>query len=315
MENNEIGDIIANDKHEHEYQMIMSNRHMISGIMPDWMIRRYCRDFNMISPFEDHNLKPGVISSGLGSYTYDIRLGWSFKVFTPVYCGEVNPKNFDPNVFVEINTSNSTYCHWRPLAEDTKDSTMHYECVWCGGDLVTYECVWCGGDLVTPVGKPPKDKKCPLGGHVWEPFKAGSWERCKLCKQVVSNRIYAKPECPNAKNKGDNSILIPPNSFALAQSIEWFDVPRDTLILCLGKSTYARCGIVVNVTPLEPGWRGRVTIEISNTTPLPARVFSNEGIAALLFFRTLANCDRDYAQKRGIYQDQDNVEGPRVRKQ
>ena len=111
---------------------------------------------------------------------------------------------------------------------------------------------------------------------------------------------------------GRDHVIIPPNSFALAETVEVFDVPRDTLAICVGKSTYARCGIIVNVTPLEPEWRGKVTIEISNTTPLPAKIYANEGIAQMLFIRADRVCARSYADKGGKYQDQSGLTLPRV---
>lgn len=107
-------------------------------------------------------------------------------------------------------------------------------------------------------------------------------------------------------------VIIPPNSFALAETIEWFDVPRDVLCICVGKSTYARCGLIVNVTPLEPEWRGKVTLEISNTTPLPAKVYANEGIAQMIFLKADRVCAISYADKSGKYQDQDGLTLPMV---
>jgi dCTP deaminase len=112
-------------------------------------------------------------------------------------------------------------------------------------------------------------------------------------------------------HEGDECI-IPPNSFALAETMEYFEIPRDVLAICVGKSTYARCGIIVNVTPLEPEWRGRVTLEISNTTPLPAKIYSNEGIAQLIFLRGESVCEVSYADKRGKYQDQRGITLPKV---
>ena len=106
--------------------------------------------------------------------------------------------------------------------------------------------------------------------------------------------------------------LIPPNSFALAETVEYLEIPRDIIGICLGKSTYARCGIIVNVTPLEPEWRGKITIEISNTTPLPAKIYANEGIAQILFLRTDAVCQTSYADKKGKYQRQQGVTLPRL---
>lgn len=109
-----------------------------------------------------------------------------------------------------------------------------------------------------------------------------------------------------------DSCLIPPNSFALAETIEYFEIPRDILAICLGKSTYARCGIIVNVTPLEPEWRGKVTIEISNTTPLPAKIYAGEGIAQILFIRADKVCETSYGDKKGKYQDQEGLTLPFV---
>ncbi len=106
--------------------------------------------------------------------------------------------------------------------------------------------------------------------------------------------------------------VIPPNSFALAETVEYFEIPRDILAICVGKSTYARCGIIVNVTPLEPEWRGKITIEISNTTPLPAKVYANEGIAQIVFLRAEQVCRTSYADKKGKYQDQKGLTLPFV---
>lgn len=111
---------------------------------------------------------------------------------------------------------------------------------------------------------------------------------------------------------GTDHIVIPPNSFALAETVERFDVPRDVLVICVGKSTYARCGLIVNVTPLEPEWRGKVTLEISNTTPLPAKVYANEGIAQMIFLRGERTCAVSYADKAGKYQDQAGLTLPKV---
>jgi dCTP deaminase len=105
--------------------------------------------------------------------------------------------------------------------------------------------------------------------------------------------------------------IIPPNSFALARTVEYFRIPRNVLTICLGKSTYARCGIIVNVTPLEPEWEGHVTLEFSNTTPLPARIYANEGIAQFLFFESDEPCETSYADRAGKYQKQTGVTLPR----
>ncbi len=108
--------------------------------------------------------------------------------------------------------------------------------------------------------------------------------------------------------------IIPPNSFVLTRSVEYFRIPKDVLVICLGKSTYARCGLIVNVTPLEPGWEGHVTLEISNTTPLPAKVYANEGVAQFLFFKGSSACEVSYADRAGKYMGQQGVTLPRIKK-
>ena len=112
--------------------------------------------------------------------------------------------------------------------------------------------------------------------------------------------------------EGTDHVIIPPNSFALCETVEVFDIPRDVLVLCVGKSTYARCGLIVNVTPLEPEWRGKVTLEISNTTPLPAKVYANEGVAQFVFLKADRVCAVSYADKAGKYQDQSGLTLPKV---
>lgn len=107
--------------------------------------------------------------------------------------------------------------------------------------------------------------------------------------------------------------IIPPNSFVLTRSVEYFRIPKDVLVVCLGKSTYARCGLIVNVTPLEPGWEGHVTLEISNTTPLPAKVYANEGVAQFLFFKGSSECETSYADRSGKYMNQTGVTLPRIK--
>lgn len=179
------------------------------GVLPDWRIARDIK----IEPFAEGSSRPGVISYGVTSYGYDVRVGRKFKVFTNARCAVVDPKNFDPASFVDI--------------------------------------------------------------------------------------------------EGDH-CLIPPNSFALAETVEYMTIPRDIIAICVGKSTYARCGIIVNVTPLEPEWRGKVTIEISNTTPLPAKIYAGEGIAQIVFYKAEAVCQVSYSDKRGKYQDQAGLTLPFV---
>lgn len=184
--------------------MILSDREIIERVETE----------RMIDPFVDHQVSDGVISYGLSSYGYDFRVADEFKVFSNVNYTAVDPKNFDPDAFV---------------------------------------------DLVT-----------------------------------------------------DDYCIIPPNSFVLARTVEYFRIPRDILTITLGKSTYARCGIIVNVTPFEPGWEGQATLEISNTTPLPARIYANEGIGQVVFLRASQECAISYADRKGKYQRQRGIVLPRI---
>ena len=186
------------------------------GIKPDHWIRRLCKEQGMIEPFVESSMRSGVVSYGVSSYGYDIRVSNEFKIFTNVNSAIVDPKDFSANSFVDA---------------------------------------------------------------VVEEF-----------------------------------CIIPPNSFALSRTVEYFRIPREVLVVCLGKSTYARCGLIVNVTPLEPEWEGYLTLEISNTTPLPAKVYANEGIAQLLFFAGDGVCEQSYKDKKGKYQGQVGVVLPRIEK-
>ncbi len=183
------------------------------GLKPDHWIRKMAREQRMIEPFADSQVRDGVISFGVSSYGYDIRVADEFKIFTNVFSAVVDPKQFDPRSMVDY-----------------------------------------------------KGEVC----------------------------------------------IIPPNSFALAKTIEYFRIPRKVLTVCLGKSTYARCGIIVNVTPFEPEWEGYVTLEISNTTPLPAKIYANEGIAQVLFFEADDMCETSYADKKGKYQGQQSIVLPKL---
>ncbi|RMF42641.1 MAG: dCTP deaminase [Anaerolineae bacterium] len=183
------------------------------GLKPDHWIRKMALEHGMIEPFTAEQVRQGVISYGVSSYGYDIRVADEFKIFTNVYSAVVDPKNFDEKSMVDF--------------------------------------------------------------------------------------------------KGDVCV-IPPNSFALARTIEYFRIPRGVLTVCLGKSTYARCGIIVNVTPFEPEWEGYVTLEISNTTPLPAKIYANEGIAQVLFFEADEECEVSYADKKGKYQKQQDIVLPKL---
>ena len=175
------------------------------SIKSDRWIRRMAQEHGMIEPFEEKQVREGIVSYGLSSYGYDLRVADEFKVFTNVHSTIVDPKHFDASSFVDI--------------------------------------------------------------------------------------------------KGE-SCIVPPNSFALARTVEYLRIPRDVLTVFLGKSTYARCGIIVNVTPFEPEWEGYATLEISNTTPLPAKVYSNEGLCQVLFFQGDEPCETSYKDKGGKYMKQ-----------
>jgi dCTP deaminase len=183
------------------------------GLKPDHWIRKMVVEQNMIEPFAESQVRDGVISYGVSSYGYDIRVADEFKIFTNVFSAIVDPKHFDTQSMVDY-----------------------------------------------------KGEVC----------------------------------------------VIPPNSFALARTIEYFRIPRQVLTVCVGKSTYARCGIIVNVTPFEPEWEGYVTLEISNTTPLPAKIYANEGIAQVLFFEADEMCITSYADKKGKYQKQQAIVLPKL---
>ena len=124
-----------------------------------------------------------------------------------------------------------------------------------------------------------------------------------------SEKSFVTVDC---EKEGRDHVLIPPNSFALCETVEYVDMPREYLAICVGKSTYARCGIIVNVTPIEPQWRGKITLEISNTTPLPAKIYANEGIAQLIFLKGERVCAKSYADKSGKYQNQAGLTLPKV---
>lgn len=142
--------------------------------------------------------------------------------------------------------------------------------------------------------------------------------RCSNEFKIFTNVDSAVVDPKNFSNKSfvdreTDVCIIPPNSFVLTRSVEYFRIPKDVLVICLGKSTYARCGLIVNVTPLEPGWEGHVTLEISNTTPLPAKVYANEGVAQFLFFKGSAECEVSYADRAGKYMGQRGVTLPRMK--
>ncbi len=182
------------------------------SVKPDTWIRKMALEKGMIEPFVDRQVREGI-SYGLSSYGYDFRVADAFRVFTNHGTGVIDPKQFDPKAFEELQA---------------------------------------------------------------------------------------------------DQVVIPPNSFVLARSVEYFRIPRNVITVCYGKSTYARCGVVVNVTPFEPEWEGTATLEISNTAPRPARIYANEGIAQLLFLESDEVCAVSYADKKGKYQKQVDVTPPRL---
>ncbi len=192
------------------------------GVLPDWMIEQQVK----IVPFDRGLENKGKVSGGLTSYGYDARVGYIFKVFSPINATVIDPKAFNPNALVTV------------------DLTPKYNHKW----------------------------DAPLGAS-----------KCLVCGAWRGTPSEIKTQCPDPK---PDHILIPPNSFALAETVEYFEIPRDVLAFVVGKSTYARCGIIVPVTPLEPEWKGKVTVEISNTTCLPAKVYCGEGIMQIVFIRT-----------------------------
>ena len=137
----------------------------------------------------------------------------------------------------------------------------------------------------------------------------------KIFTNIDNALVDPKDFCENSfVTRKVDVCIIPPNSFVLAHTVEYFKIPRDVLVICLGKSTYARCGLIVNVTPLEPEWEGHVTLEISNTTPLPAKVYANEGVAQFLFMKADSLCETSYADRGGKYMKQTGVTLPRMEK-
>lgn len=200
------------------------------GILADWQVKRDVK----ITPFAEGQKSEGSISWGLGSYGYDLRAGYKFKLFSNTHCVEIDPKNFDQRAFVDVNLTPRKH-NWLVEAESMRDPRF----------LI---CTHCEAKVPFDPAEGPPDELCETQPPAF--------------------------------------VRIPPNSFALAESLEEIEVPRDCLALVVDKSTYRRCGILMGATVLEPEWRGVVTLEITNSTPLPARIYAGEGIAQVLFFRT-----------------------------
>ena len=158
-----------------------------------------------------------------------------------------------------------------------------------------------------------RDRNCISYGVSSYGYDARVSEEFKIFTNVDSALVDPKKfSTESFVERSGDVCVIPPNSFALARTVEYFRVPRDILVICLGKSTYARCGIIVNVTPLEPEWEGHVTLEFSNTTPLPAKIYANEGACQFIFLKADALCEVSYADRSGKYQGQVGVTLPKL---
>ena len=167
--------------------------------------------------------------------------------------------------------------------------------------------------MIEPFVEAQRREGCISYGLSSYGYDARVADEFKIFTNVDSATVDPKDFAANSfVDRKTDCCIIPPNSFALARTVEYFRVPRDVLVICLGKSTYARCGIIVNVTPLEPEWEGQVTIEISNTTPLPARIYANEGICQFLFLQGAGPCEISYAERAGKYMRQRGVATPRM---
>jgi dCTP deaminase len=290
------------------------------GLKSDTWIRKMALEQRMIEPFVDGQVRDSVISYGLSSYGYDIRVADEFKIFQPeitaaklsdVQCAYVAGV-LDAKGQIGYTTSGQQERSSLALVVGGDERQM----------LDRLQ-----GTLGTGSVRTPDDGRAELVvnkaadvqyilSQVW-PYLTHRRDMASraLAELKSSKSIVVDPKHFDADSfvdfKGDVCI-IPPNSFALSRTVEYFRVPRSTLTVCVGKSTYARCGIIVNVTPFEPQWEGYVTLEISNTTPLPAKIYANEGIAQVLFFEADEECETSYADKKGKYQAQQEIVLPRL---
>jgi deoxycytidine triphosphate deaminase len=289
------------------------------GLKPDHWIRKMSLEQRMIEPFVDGQVRDGVISYGLSSYGYDIRVADEFKIFQP-----------------EITASklSDVQCAYVAGMLDAQGQ-IDYEisrvqgrpglALIFGGDARLLEGLRATlgtGWLRESNGAP---SKLVVGKAADVQYILSQVLPYLTCRRDAASRALAelksnKSIVVDPKQFDANSFVdfrgevcvIPPNSFALSRTVEYFRVPRSVLTVCVGKSSYARCGIIVNVTPFEPEWEGYVTLEISNTTPLPAKIYANEGIAQVLFFEGDEECEISYADKKGKYQRQQSIVLPRL---
>ncbi len=290
------------------------------GLKPDHWIRKMAVEQGMIEPFVDGQVSDGVISYGLSSYGYDIRVADEFKVFQPeVTAAKLSDVQsayvagfLDAEGAIGYQVSDATGRarltlsfgeHDRQLIEQLRATVGT-------GEMEPRE----DGRFGLAVKK-PADVQCILSQvlpYLTQRRNAAS----RALAELKSNKsIVVDPKRFDADSFVDfegDVCVIPPNSFALGRTVEYFRVPRSVLTICVGKSSYARCGIIVNVTPFEPEWEGYVTLEISNTTPLPAKIYADEGIAQVLFFEGDEECETSYADKKGKYQRQQSIVLPRL---
>ena len=290
------------------------------GLKPDHWIRKMALGQRMIEPFVDGQVRDGVISYGLSSYGYDIRVADEFKIFQP----EITASKLSDvqSAYVAGTLDAQGRIGYLPSGPDgrpivalvfgSEDRRMieGLQAIIGTGHLQESS----NGHSELVVSK-AADVQYVLS-QVW-PYLAHRRDAAsRALAELKSNKsIVVDPKTFDADSFIDfrgETCVIPPNSFALGRTVEYFRVPRSVLTVCVGKSSYARCGIIVNVTPFEPEWEGYVTLEISNTTPLPAKIYGGEGIAQVLFFEADEECEVSYADKKGKYQRQQSIVLPRL---
>lgn len=290
------------------------------GLKPDHWIRKMASGRRMIEPFVDRQVRDGVISYGLSSCGYDIRVADEFKIFQPevtaaklsdVQCAYV-AGILDVQGQIGYDASGP---QGRPslalvVAGGDRRLLEGLQAIIGTGRLREFD----EGQSELVVSK-TADVQYILS-QVWPYLTHRRDEASRVLAELKSSKsIVVDPKRFDADSFVDfrgEVCVIPPNSFVLSRTVEYFRVPRSVLTICVGKSSYARCGIIVNVTPFEPEWEGYVTLEISNTTPLPAKIYAGEGIAQVLFFEADEGCEVSYADKKGKYQRQQSIVLPRL---
>jgi deoxycytidine triphosphate deaminase len=274
----------------------------------------------MIEPFVDGQVRDGVISYGLSSYGYDIRVANEFKIFEPEITAS---KLSDVQSAYVAGLLDAQGDIGYEVSETTGRAALALSFSGNDGRLLEELRATIGTGRTEESGDGPSGLKVSKAADVQYilsqvlPYLTRTHEAASraLAELKSSKSIVVDPKRFDAESFIDfhgDVCVIPPNSFALGRTVEYFRVPRSVLTVCVGKSSYARCGIIVNVTPFEPEWEGYVTLEISNTTPLPAKIYANEGIAQVLFFQGDEECETSYADKKGKYQRQQSIVLPRL---